>query len=223
MKFFFALLFALSAHAQSFTNIQLPSAVTANISNGTLFIAAGASVQSPIADFTIQTPWTGGPLSLITDGSFSFSPLHPPLTNFIWSFGDGTIISTDSRGADFIQAEKVEHLYASQGTYQISLTVADKSGATATKQQSFTFTQPGPVPNFTTIQWPGTHFVFFGGELSKDVLWYRYDFGDGTGSGWYAKDFAYKTYTNAGEYNVTLNVRDEQVRSNSITKTIIVK
>ena len=69
----------------------------------------------PVASFTLGC----GSLTCTANGSGS-SDAEGPLTNYAWSFGDGTAAS----------GQTVTHTYSAAGSYIVSLTVTDNDGAT---------------------------------------------------------------------------------------------
>lgn len=86
----------------------------------------------PTATFTTAT--TG--LTVSVDGSGSHDP-DGSVASYAFDFGDGQS-STDP---------VTSHTYATAGSYQLSLTVTDDQGATATALANITVTDPaGPVP-----------------------------------------------------------------------------
>jgi hypothetical protein len=82
------------------------------------------------------------------DGSGS-TDIKDPITTYAWSFGDGTAVDTTS-GAH------TTHIYAATGTYQVSLTVSDVTGAANATTQAVPITitplQAGPYSPLTPVR-----------------------------------------------------------------------
>jgi PKD repeat protein len=97
------------------------------------FTRAAQAAASPVASFT------GGP----TTGFAGFSAVFTntstgSITNWIWNFGDGTII-TNSTDAN------VTHTYASGGDYNVTLTVEGPRGSNAQIQTSLIMVSTLPI------------------------------------------------------------------------------
>ena len=174
-------------------------------------VADGSGLQSPVA--RAGGPYRGtvaAPISF--DGSAS-SDADGSIVSFDWSFGDG---STGS-GA------RLMHVYGNAGVYTVVLTVTDDSGrkgnATATAEivpvnvnQSPTSNAGGPYSGRRNIP------VAFDGSRSSDpdggVLFYAWDFGDGTQGTGINPTHSYAT---AGDYSVTLRVTDSAGSTSAAT------
>lgn len=87
--------------------------------------------QAPVADFT--SACTG--LSCTFDGSTSSDP-DGTVAGYSWDFGDGQTAT----GAT------VSHVFASGGTYRVTLTVADNAGATTPVSRQVSTVGPATVP-----------------------------------------------------------------------------
>jgi PKD repeat protein len=83
--------------------------------------------QPPSASFTSSV----SALTVSLDASDSSDP-EGPVSSYAWNFGDG------STGTGRI----VSHPYADGGTYQVTLTVTDSAGATASKSADVSVTAP---------------------------------------------------------------------------------
>ncbi|RME99140.1 MAG: PKD domain-containing protein, partial [Chloroflexi bacterium] len=132
----------------------------------------------------------------------------------------------------------VAHVYTEPGTYQVELVITDDKelSSTATHQiiidpsDSPTSTPPpeAPRPPSAVILNPPEAEVsavvtFDGSESSPGnggpIVSYRWDFGDGvTGEG----PILSHTYTNPGNYQITLQVTDESGRQGSAGSIILI-
>ena len=102
---------------------------TPNLLLYTAFIGGGGPVnQPPVASFTYGCT----DLACAFDASGSSDP-DGSITNYAWTFGDGTTGS----GAT------ASHTYAAAGTYSVTLTVTDNQSATDADVQTVTVTAPG--------------------------------------------------------------------------------
>ena len=102
--------------------------------NGSMtFTRASSGSTPPVAGFT------GGP----TNGFAGFSAVFTntstgTITNWIWNFGDGTIITNTAGG-------NVTHVYATGGNYNVTLTVNGPGGSNASSQLGFILVSPLPT------------------------------------------------------------------------------
>jgi len=107
----------------------------------TVAVAIGASTSvcggsttaptAPAAPLTVTialTPGDSGVITGVTDARFSAaaSGLAPGIVDYAWEFGDGATAS----GA------AVSHVFATQGTFNVALTVRDSSGRSATARKT---------------------------------------------------------------------------------------
>ena len=93
-----------------------------NAGSSTEIIQVGKPTEPPVADFSF-TPSTGiAPCEIVFDGRRSRDP-DGKIVQHTWNFGDG------SRGS----GQVVRYTYTRWGTFSVSLTVRDDSGAMANK------------------------------------------------------------------------------------------
>jgi PKD repeat protein len=87
--------------------------------NGLQLSGPGATVLPPVASFT------GTPTNVFATQSVAFTDTSSGnLTNWIWSFGDGSSVTNSSGSAS--------HAYAAAGTYTVSLTARGPGGSNTT-------------------------------------------------------------------------------------------
>lgn len=166
--------------------------------------------QNPTASFTSS-------VSALTARFNSTTSADPDgtIASRSWAFGDGqtsTAVSPD-------------HTYATAGTYQVTLTVTDNQGATAsvTHPVTVTTTPTNQTPNalFTSTTADLTASFDAAGSNDPDgtVASYAWTFGDGqSGSGVTASH----PYATAGTYAVTLTVTDDQGATGTISQDVVV-
>ena len=158
-----------------------------------------AADTSPVAD--ADGPYSGTVnVPVQFDGSFSSD--DGTIVSFEWDFGDGNTAT----------GEAPTHTYAADGTYTVTLTVTDDTGATDTDTTDATVgvgNQP-PIADANggvsgTVNVP----VQFDGSFSSDdgtIVSYEWNFGDGnTGTG----AMPTHTYAMDGTFNVMLTVMDD--------------
>lgn len=133
------------------------------------------------------------------------------ITTYAWDFGDG------SNGTGRTAAKK----YAAAGNYNVTLTVTDNRGGTATVTRQVTAIAPNVLPTAAFTQSVNDLDVAFDGGPSADsdgtITDYAWDFGDGsTGTG----KNATKKYGAPGPYSVKLTVTDNRGGKASVTRTV---
>jgi len=170
-----------------------------NTATTTATIAVGN--QPPTAN--PNGPYTGTAGAPVTlDGSGSTDP-DGAIVVYDWNFGDG------STGSGMM----LNHTYAMPGTYNITLTITDDSGAidSATTSAAIDAANQPPTANpngpysgmvNATVAFDGTGSTDTDGTISS----YAWSFGDGsTGTG----SAPTHTYVAEGTYNVALTVTDD--------------
>jgi PKD repeat protein len=170
--------------------------------------------KAPEAIFSLRPTEGVAPLTVVCDGSLSFSD-QARISEYIWDFGDGT------KGFGPV----VSHTYSRGGTYRVTLTVYDERGLRSTRESQVVVEFPKPVPDFSVPSLPvGTYEVItFDASPSTSpngkIVRYMWAFGDGTsGEGVVVE----KSYRYGGTYVVTLSVEDEVGQVATVSKTVTV-
>jgi len=173
-------------------------------SQATQNVTVTAGLQAAVsADVTSGT----APLTVNFDGSGSTGEV----TAYTWDFGDGT---TDT-GAT------VQKIYNAAGSYTVTLTVADASGATSQITQAIEVgagLQAAVSADVTSGTAPLT-VNFDGSGSTGTISSFSWDFGDGGTS---AEINPVYTYNTVGEYTVTLTVSDVGGTTSQVTITVSV-
>jgi len=174
----------------------------------------GVTNHPPVAD-------AGGPYegyvneAIHFDGSSSSDSDNDELT-YTWDFGDGSTGSGISP----------THVYTSAGTYTVTLTVEDSSGATGSDTTTATIFNESTT-NLPPIADTGGPYhgltsgdILFDASNSYDpdgsIVNYTWSFGDGTYG--YGMKVSHR-YNEAKIYNVTLTVRDNNGLTDTATTT----
>ncbi len=159
---------------------------------------------------------TPGSLAVNFNGTASTGSI----TQFLWDFGDGTI--DDSNTAI------TQHTFPAPGTYDISLTITDESGATTSMSQQIILSQNpngnqppiaslvvisaviGPIP--LTVQFDASDSL----DPEGTALAYFWNFGDGT-TATTGTELTSHQYTEPGTYTASITVTDNQGAMHSTT------
>ena len=168
---------------------------------------------APVANFDVPVCSVNAPCSFTSRSTDDVA-----VTEWSWDFdGDGTP-DANSATASFT--------YHSVASYSVSLTVRDAGGLSSTKTSTINVAPPGngaPVADFDIPACTATVACDFSSTSSDDVAvteW-SWDFnGDGTADA--TTESASFTYPSAGDFNVSLTVRDAQGQSNTKTSVITV-
>jgi PKD repeat protein len=131
------------------------------------------------------------------------------IASYAWNFGDGVT------GAGITAS----HTYAVGNSYNVTLTVADTTGANGTQTTVVNVNTP-PVASFTFACSGLT--CSFNGSGSRDydgtITSYAWNFGDGTAASGPAVTH---TYAAGGQYTVSLTVMDNAGATNAQSQTVV--
>ncbi|MDG6222611.1 MAG: PKD domain-containing protein [Candidatus Bathyarchaeota archaeon] len=168
--------------------------------------------NEPIAAFTQTSEEANKGEKIVFDASESFD-VDGTIVEYTWTFGD----QTTSTGVI------VDHSYPNTGEYTVTLTVTDDDGATDSVTSTVNVVNQEPVAIFiaNTTEITENQAVQFDASESYDtdgtITTYTWNFGDGTTATGITTEH---TYTQAGEYTVTLTVTDNEGASTSATTTV---
>ena len=129
-----------------------------------------------------------------------------------WSFGDGVTATVANPS----------HTYAAGGTYTVSLTVTDNSGAPGSTSQSITVTPPNQPPTAAfTRSCTGLACSFTSTSTDPDgsVVAWSWSFGDGATA---TVANPSHTYAGGGTYTVSLTVTDNSNATGSTSQSVTV-
>ena len=164
--------------------------------------------QAPTASFTASA----NRLAVAFNASASNDP-DGSVTSYQWDFGDGVT----AMGAN------ASHTYATEGSFNVKLTVTDDDGASAESIQSVTVTDPNSLPTASFGVSANDLTATFDASASTDtdgtISSYLWNFGDGnSGSG----KAVTHTYGAAGTYQVGLTVTDNRGGTAQLSKPVTV-
>jgi len=187
--------------------------------------AARPAGEPPAAEFAFMPPTPDAGALVLFNATLS-RETDGRIVSYAWDFdGDGTVDS---------YAAIVDHTFAENGTYAVTLTVTDEYGRTSTQTQTIVVgpvVQPPqaeqilpPIADFEfTPQQPQTgSFVRFNGTLSEDtdgtIVSYDWDFeSDGIVDATAAiVEHAFP----AGRFDVSLTVSDDDGATDTLTRTL---
>jgi PKD repeat protein len=168
---------------------------------------------APVARIT--APSQGQTNQPVTFDATQSTSSHP-LVSWQWNFGDGA----NANGPT------VPHSFSAPGSYNVTLTVTDDQGQANSANQVITIADPPPSnqPPVPAISGPSqsttSQAVTFDGSGSQStnpITNYNWDFGDGnTATGPQVNH----TYSQVGDFTVSLSVTDDQGQQDSTSQTI---
>lgn len=169
--------------------------------------------ESPTASFSFS-PQDPAPGEAV-DFTASASDPDGQIDSYSWDFDDG----------DTGSGPNPTHAFETQGSYNVTLTVTDDRGGTATASRTVDVENVSPTVNFSfSPENPraGTAVDFTADASDPDgqIETYSWDFGDGeTANG----PNPTHTFENQGSYDVTLTVTDNKGGTASANKTVDVR
>ena len=141
------------------------------------------------------------------------------IMKYFVDFGDGNTTG-------WVNHTDYNKTYPVMGTYTVTLTVEDDDGATASTSLRITVSNLLPEPTImagiTGLEDEEIEFSASCNDTTLDTGHIRYfwDFGDGDSAKYSSSNFSVHTYTESGEYIVTLRVKDRHNAVNTTTHTV---
>lgn len=165
--------------------------------------------QSPTAGFQVSTT----DLRVTVDGSET-TDADGTIAGYAWTFGDGATAT----------GRTAQHAYAAADSYEVTLTVTDNDGATASVTRTVTAQVAPPASPTATfsVRTDNLSASFSGaGSTSPNgaISDYSWTFGDGTTGTGAEPSHVYRA---AGTYDVTLTVTDGRGAKASTTQSVSV-
>jgi parallel beta-helix repeat protein len=187
-------------------------------STGTASVNVGDAV--PTAALAVSPSSGPSGLQVTADASGSTDPDSTPIDTYTFDFGDGTAPSTQT-------SPVAAHTYASDGSFTVTVTVADTAGQTASATQKVVVGAPTAALSVSPTSGSAPVAVTADASGSTDpgltpIASYTFDFGDGTVVGPQAASTATHTYTAAGTYTVKVTVADTVNLTSTATQQVTV-
>src|SRR5207245_1793330 len=139
------------------------------------------------------------------------------ITSTFVDFGDGQSATLAGNAAT------VQHVYNASGTYQVTATATDSSGASGSGSTIVVVGTAGPTASFTASPQSGTvlvtSFHFDASASTGSGLTYAWNFGDSNTATGVTADH---TYATTGTKTITLTVTDNQGRTATTTRQVTV-
>lgn len=179
--------------------------------------------SAPQSEFSVSpTPVTAN-VAVNFDGSRSCASQDPcsstaGITEFLWNFGDGTT------GV----GQTTTHVFRSDGTYTVTLTVTNDRGLSASSSQTVAVSTSA-APTAAFIYSPASPracaTINFNADTStastgRRIVQYIWNFGDGTAA--QSGNVTTHAFTAAGTYTVVLIVVDDAGQRGTTTGTLTV-
>jgi PKD repeat protein len=217
----------------SWSFLSWSGSLTGNSNPATLTMTGNFSVTAyftqlvaPQAVFTYSPSEPYVNMTVTFDASASTAGSNASIVGYEWNFGDGSpeVNNTVSTTA---------HVYTLPNNYTVTLNVTNSEGLWSTTSETVEVAPPEPQAEFTwypaipranlTVTFDATSSKLgWNGTAQPPIVNYTWNFGDGNiTSGYYPT--IHHTYTNDGNYTVTLTVVDSNGLEGNITKTVTVQ
>jgi PKD repeat protein len=172
----------------------------------TIVVAYGLPVEyPPYIDIRYSPACINDPIEFYTNNFYA---------NYVWDFGDGSPTQGNST---------LTHSYQNTGIYNVTLTVTNACGSTASSTTTVDIQNAVPLPPFNVIL---IDSICLGDAINYEVdiqnddnYSYLWDFGDGFDS--HTNRGTYQ-YLSAGTYNVTLTVSNGCGNTSTQTMPVLV-
>jgi len=170
----------------------------------------------PVASFDYSPKPAQRRIPMIFDATSS-NPKGGMIINYTWNFGDGNSTTTTN--------PTITHFFQDGGIYQVNLTIFDSESLSSYLVKQVAVYKAYPVASFTqTPEKPVTsETATFNASQSYDpdgsIINYTWNFGDGNTTTT-IMSIIYHAYTNAGTFNVTLTLIDNDGYATSTSHLI---
>ncbi|MBI2968274.1 MAG: PKD domain-containing protein, partial [Bacteroidetes bacterium] len=202
-----------AVHTYNTPGLYDPRLVVVNGNGCRDSLYAQIRIPQPTAVFAANP--TGGCVPFVTSfsqSSFTYLPLYSNIVSWNWNFGDGTNSS---------QQIPPPHTYFTMDTFTVTLIVTDNYGCKDTLIKTDYIKTYGNQANFTGTPVSGCaplDVTFTDQSTSSSVvISWNWSFGDGSPAG--TTQNPLHTYSNPGNYNVSLGVTDANGCTTNMTKT----
>ena len=186
--------------------------------------------NGPTANFSVSPPEQVPDEEVTFDASGSKAP-SGEIVSYDWEYEYVNSYGNDRTGEE--SGESFTREYSQYGEYEVTLTVEDNGGKTASVDKTVSITGDDPIADFSITpseQVPGEEVKFDASESeapSGEVVSYEWEYeyvnsygsdrvGDTTG-----ESFS-REYSQYGEYEITLTVEDNGGETDSISKTVVI-
>lgn len=180
-------------------------------------VVVGGTPPTAAFTFSPTTPDVGQ--TVFFNAATSRAAPGRQIVSYLWDFGAG-----QPQGSGLSPTT----VYATAGTYTVTLVVVDDRGERGTTSQTIAI-GVAPLEAVLTVS-PNTGNTtvnfFFDGRGSRGpfaITEYRFTFGDGTADQVGASPTATHTYAAAGTYTARLTIRDSSGRTATVTTTVSVQ
>ena len=156
----------------------------------------------PIADFTIGNFCVDSPIIFSDISVIGASPFGGNIDTWAWTFGDGTVSTL----------QNPTHIYANEGSYDISLTVRSDQGCVATIVKSAQTFGAVPLVSFVSSDFCNGQTTSFlgsidwGVQIPSAITDYTWAYGDGVVESTGTANTTNHAYPTQGVYNMTMTV-----------------
>jgi PKD repeat protein len=201
------------------TTVAVPAYSTVAVSLNPSSVAPPPA-QTPVASLSVTTGTSA--LSVIADASKSYSS-GSQIVGYTLDWGDRKWVSWGLTGSSILN-----HTYAAEGTYIVSLTVKNSAGLFATTNRAVTVSASPQtdVPRLIVSPTSGTHPITVtanssSSSLSNPIVGRTTDWGDGTWTNWVSAPT--HIYSRPGTYMIRLILKDSAGKFYTTQQTITIQ
>jgi hypothetical protein len=177
-----------------------------NQSGGWLTFTSEVVNSAPIIHLNYTALLPGVEMTFDASGTIDSVYDHQRL-EYRWDFDDGPFRSWNNNAT-------FSRIFDAPGDYDLTLRVRDAAGELDRLDVTLNVTAPPPVANFTLPDFIDMDSVVNPSVVVEELGYpgesyeYKYDWGDGSFRDWYSTISAYHWWTESGQFNITLTIRD---------------